>query len=37
VPGLVGLVAVLLRFGAVLDPHELFVVGIMGGDDGLDL
>jgi hypothetical protein len=30
-----GPVAVLLGFGAVLHPHELHVVGIIGGDDRL--
>src|SRR6266536_3067780 len=33
-PGGVGLVAALLGFGAVLDPHELLVVGVIRGDDG---
>src|SRR5712691_8055982 len=33
--GVVGLVPVLLGLGAALGPHELLVVGVIGGDDGL--
>ena len=34
-PGRLGLVAVPLDVGAQFDPHPLFVVGLVGLDDGL--